>query len=51
VDADDVRALQDARCDGGCGAKCSLVFGDASERAADEAFARWAYEKRKAEAG
>ena len=44
-------ALQDAGCNGGCGAVCSLVFGDASERAADEAFARWAYEDGEAEAG
>ena len=50
MNADDVGALQDARCNGGGGAVCSLVFGDASERAADEAFARWADEKWKAEA-
>ena len=42
-------ALQDTRSNGGGGAVCSLVFGEASERAADEAFARWAYEKWKAE--
>ena len=44
-----MRAPEDTRSNGGGGAVCSLGFGDASERAADEAFARCAYEKRKAE--
>ena len=50
MNADDMRAVQNACCDGGCGAICSLVFGYASESAADEAFARWAYEDGEAEA-
>src|ERR1700720_1389252 len=47
MNADDMRALQDARRNGGRCAKHSLVFRNASEGAPDKAFARWAYKDRK----